>query len=393
MITCFKNFLLTACLLLPRIVTVAQSTTQHEWELEGKLVKYNQVPEYVHKLKGISSSKASSLEITISQVLAVLYQQPQLNPPRGFDAVPFISMPRWTGGAVPEPLAELAYYFRYLVKDKHTGRLRRSMDGVDFHADINGLEGCFDHMGNFREDCSKLHFPLFFEEVPVTAVTPDYIEINFSSYGYPYVFNNAANSPVRIVLANHAPLFIPLTQKEFLQFLIAKQENELKEEREISDALPQQMAEAKAALAQLSSDPAMKKDVDKTIKSYEDAMQQQKEKLKKLQDKQERCRAFMRAMPAQEAAAPARLDRSKHTDGFVGLEQLVPAGRKEGVLLTRVNPRCYDQSSRAPAAQSITIYYNWPSNILAQDIDPLQQAAIDIFKHLNYHMLKESMQQ
>lgn len=273
------------------------------------------------------------------------------------------------------------------------------MDGTDFHLDINGLYGFFDRVGNYWEDCDKLHLPQFFEEVPVTDSTADYLEINFKNYGYPYVSNNVRNSPIRIVLANSTPPLIPLTRKEFLQFLIAKKENEIKNEQKRADDLPGQIAESKKVLTGLFSDStvksdlSLKKQIDQTIKSNEDALVQEEQILNHLKEKLEHYQQFMNAMSQQEALAPARLNyKVKSEELLGGLEQLVPVGRKEGVLLQRVNPKYYNKSLNAPAAQSITLYYVWPQFGFIQDPDPLQQATMDILNHLDCHKLKESMQ-
>lgn len=393
-----KSFLLTT-LLLSGIFSLAQvNRFENEWNLPGELIKYTPSSKYFQNLKGISVTKQASLKRTINLVLTELYKMQQLNPPMGFNANPFMIVPRWVDQQKSEPLAKLLYYFRVLTKDNRTGQVKRSMDGTDFHLDINGLYNLFDRVGNFWEDCDELHLPNFFEEVPITDSTADYLEINFKYYGYPYVSNNVKNTSIRIVLANHTPPLIPLSRKEFLQFLIAKKESEIKEEQKRAKELPTQIAESKKVLSGLLSDPSLKNDpslkkqIDQTIKANEDAVAQEQQRLKHLQEKLERCRQTMKAMSPQEAAAPARLDSSKQGEEFVNLEQLVPVGRKEGVLLERINPKYYDKSINAPAAQSITLYYTWPEVGFTQNPDPLQQTTIDIFNHLDYHRLKESMQ-
>lgn len=393
-----KTLLLSVLLFCGIFSRAQMNRFEDQWNLPGQLVKFTQTSKYVRDLKGISGTKAASLEKTVNGILAGLYQMPELNPPKGFDAVPFMVVPRWVNDLRSEPLAEMIYYFRVLTKDTRTGKVKRSMDGTDFHLDINGLYGFFDRVGNYWEECDKLHLPQFFEEVPVTDSTAGYLEINFKNYGYPYVSNNVKNSPIRIVVANATPPLIPLTRKEFLQFLIAKKENEIKEEQKRADELPGQIAESKKVLTGLfsdstvKSDPSLKKQIDQTIKANEDALVQQQQTLKHLKEKLGHYLQFMNAMSEQEASAPARLNyKVKSEELLGGLEQLVPTGRKEGVLLQRINPKYYNKSLNAPAAQSITLYYVWPQFGFIKDPDPLQQVTIDIFNHLDYHRLKESM--
>jgi hypothetical protein len=98
-------------------------------------------------------------------------------------------------------------------------------------------------------------------------------------------------------------------------------------------------------------------------------------------------------MTAQDAAAPARMDYNKKSNSqqFGALEQLVPVGRREGVMLTKINPNYYNKSAQVPVAQMIMVYYAWPKIGFEQDPDYLQQKTIDIFNQLDYHALKESM--
>ena len=92
------------------------------------------------------------------------------------------------------------------------------MDGTSLEIETNTISHFFEKVGNFWEDCSKAKVPEFFEQPPISGSTADYIELDFIKYGYPAI---APNRSFRIIKRNSRPLFIPLSRKEFVEFLIA----------------------------------------------------------------------------------------------------------------------------------------------------------------------------
>lgn len=378
--TYFRQLHLLAFTLLPCIMTIAQVRIEHAEHVQGTLKRDGQVLKFIRSFKVLPEAKAASLAKAADNILDVLCRVSQLNPPMGFDASAGVATYDLELKEKEPRLKEFCY-LRYLIKDSHTGAVKESMDGTDFYLNINAFD-LFDQMGNYWRECDDLKFPLFFEEIPLMDSTNDYISFRYKG------------DPLRIVLANNKPLFVPLTRKEFLQFLIARKKFRLKKDQNTIADLQKNIKETNETLAHPPS--YLTDDVKKALAEGNTSQEKQvndfQDEIKKEQAKIEQYREFLNAMTPQEAAAPTRLDYNKKSEELMGgLEQLVPVGRREGVLLTRINPGYYNHSSGAPVAQMITLYYSWPTAGFAQAPDYLQQTTLDIFNQLDYHQLKESM--
>jgi hypothetical protein len=359
----------------------------HATELPGKLIKDTRVSSYILNSKAMPASKLNSYAKTVNAVFNEMYSSKELNPPQGFDAkIAYFGTINLLKEKIP--YGTIRSHFRYLVKKG--GTVKTSMDGTDLNFELNNQNGFFDHIGNFSDQCYKLKFPLFFEQLPVTDSTSDYMEINFKYYGFPFISNNTTGSPIRIIAANNKPLLVPLTRKEFVQFLIAREKRRIQDNQELIADEKKQINETKKEI----EDPLFKS-VKETLEKSIPSMQQQIEKWgnenQTIQRKIADLESMMKNMSIAEASSPARLDENKPSDEIFGLEQLVPVGRKEGVMLTKVNPDYYNFSANAPAVQLITVYYTWPTGITSSEPDYLQKATMKVFRNLDYHKLKESM--
>jgi hypothetical protein len=194
-----------------------------------------------------------------------------------------------------------------------------------------------------------------------------------------------------MILANNKPFFVPLTRKEFLQFLIARGGQALKEDQEALETSRKSKATITKLMAtQNESDKAYSASA---LKSIDDGIAQWQKNIQHQEKENGACQTLLHSMTPQEASAPARMNYNKKSNSqqFGGLDQLVPVGRREGVMLTKINPDYYNKSPQAPVAQMIMVDYGWPTVGFAQDPDYLQQKTIDIFNQLDYHALKESM--
>lgn len=376
----FKILFFLPFMILPCIVCIAQVRIEHAEHMQGTLKREQQTLKFIRSFKVMPDAKASSLAITTGKIMDVICRLPQLNPPTGFDAKVNVAGSD-LGLKEPEPRFQVYCYLRYLVKDPHTGTVKQSMDGADIYLHINAFD-LFHQMGNYWEDCNKTNFPLFFEQVSLLDSTNDYFTFQYKG------------DPIRIVLANNKSLFVPLTRKEFVQFLIARKNFQVKEDQGIIADLQKTIKETGETLAHPTPylTPEVKKALANGIATQEKQIADFNEEIKKKQMKIKQYHEFLDDMTAQEAAAPTRLNYNKKSDELVGgLEQLVPIGRREGVMLTKINPGYYNRAPNAPAAQMISLYYAWPKIGFEQDPDYLQQAALDIFNQLDYHQLKESM--
>lgn len=374
---CFKKLFVLIYTLLFCIITTGQVSIEHAENTQGTLQKDGQVLKFIRSFKVLPDAKATTLANTVNQMMDIICRSSQLNPPVGFDAKVDVAASD-LGLKETKPYLKVYCFLRYLIRDLHTTQVKKSMDGTDLYLNINWFD-LFDQAGNYWQACSELKLPLFFEEIALSDSTNDYIAFKYKG------------DQMRMVLANNKPFFVPLMRKEFVQFLIARGRQALKADQEaLETSRKSKPMITKLMETQNESDKAYSastlKSIDAVIAQWKKNIQQQEIDIK-------RCQSFLSSMTPEEAAAPARMDYNKKNNSqlFGGLDQLVPAGRREGVMLTKINPGYYNKSPKAPVAQLITLYYVWPSIGFVQDPDFLQQKTIDIFNQLDYHQLKESM--
>jgi hypothetical protein len=149
------------------------------------------------------------------------------------------------------------------------------MDGADLNLWINRFDA-FSQAGNYWKACSELKLPLFFEEIPLSDSTSDYISFKFAGHD------------IRMVLANNEPFFVPLTRKEFVQFLIARGAQALKDDQEALEASHKSKATITKLMAtENESDKAYSasslKSIDYEIGQWQKNIEQQKIEIKSCQ--------------------------------------------------------------------------------------------------------------
>jgi hypothetical protein len=376
---CFKRKCLPACLFLLSYGLVhAQIRIEHAPREQGTLKRNPKVLTFIRGFKAMPEVKASSLANTADKIMDAVCALPQVSSPTGYNAKVNVA-----AAALDikdkQPMLTIYSYFRYLVRDSRYTGIKESMDGADLFLKINAFD-IFRQMGNYWEQCSKLHLPLFFEAPALTDSTPDYIEFHYKG------------GPLRIVTAGSRPLYIPLTRKEFIQFMIAEDELALKDYNEALKTSREGEEQIKKMMAsQNESDRAYSA---QALKSMDNSMAQGEKNVAGLHEEIGDCRSLLAKMGAGDANAPARLDYNKKggATAMASLERLVPVGREEGVLLVKMNPAFYQRGPDAPTAQMILVYYAWPTVGFSGEPDYLQQAVLDAFRHLDYHRLKESLQ-
>jgi hypothetical protein len=290
-------------------------------------------------------------------------------------------------GFVAFPPCILSFGFYYIEHDKKNGGIKKSMDGTLIGMETNNLEHFFSQVCNYWKACDELHLPLFFEAPPVSDSTGDYLELDFKDYSAPHI---TPNKPFRIISRNNKPLFIPLTRKEFMQYLIAKETAYIKDLRDNIKDNEKTVNDQKKLLSNSlfqSQGTAIQKNIEQIQKNSSD----ENNKIKQLQQLTTYYQETASSMPLKEASAPARIDYSKNAfeDPF---HAMVPAGRHEGTALYKINPGYYDKSPAASGAQLIIVYYTLPGNPGSEELNYLEQKTVDIFHHLDYHALKMSMQ-
>jgi hypothetical protein len=372
---------------------LSQSKIKHAEDATGKIK--NSSPEIFFKrvdaVKNIDKVKAASLKKTLAKELNILFSQPVFNPPKGFVVKTGFGInndPSQKNVLIPE--CDFAFNFYYLLQDGNG--IKESMDGTALGIETNTISHFFEQVGNFWEDCSNAKVPEFFEQPPISDSTADYIELDFSKYGYPAI---APNRPFRIIKRNPRPLFVPLTRKEFVEFLIAKRKYEISEdEKEIA----YNIKSLKEPEETLKNPPSyLTQETIAALKAGMQNIQKANETLKhQIADKAEKIREFQNlasSMSSTDAASPARLDYNKGK-ALDAIEGLVRVGRMEGAGLYKINPGYYDTSPAAPAAQLIFVYYQIPNLSIFEktSYNYLEQKTINLFNQLDYHKLKESME-
>jgi hypothetical protein len=376
-----KKLFFLIVMLLPFILLSAQVKIENVPDAPGKLIRGHNTLHFINSFKVLPTVKAASLANVADKVMDVICRLPQVSSPVGFNAKVDVAASD-LGLKEKEPHLEIFCYLRYLVKDSRYTGIKESLDGADLYLKINDF-GIFSQMGNYWKECSDLKFPLFFEELALTDSTNNYIEFQYKG------------DPVRIVIEENKPLLVPLTRKEFVQFLIARSKYRIKDDESTITDLQKNKKQAQGTLANppsyLTSD--VKKALGDGIAETDKQIMQFREGIKNRQANISRYQEYLNKMLPAEAAAAVRLDYDKKGDGagMGSIGQLVPVGRREGQLLVKLNPDYYDHSPGTPAAKIMVMYYAIPMLEYRKVPNYLEQSMLDMFNHIDYHQLKESM--
>jgi len=374
---------------------LAQNKTVHAENAVGKISGNESASIYkkIDAVNNIDKTKAASLKRNLTAQLKVFYSDPLFNPPKGFDAKTGFSIstdPFKKNVAFPS--CAFTFNFHYLDLDSKSGNVKTSMDGTLVGIETNAEDHFFRQVGNFWEPCSNANFPLFFEQLPVTDSTADYIELNFRNYGYAAI---SPNKPFRIIKRNEKPLFVALSRKEFVQFLIAQKKYEIKEDEKTIASLQKEIKESGKTLKDPSPylTETIKKTIADGIKTTEKQISDNQDAIKQNEQKIKKYESMIKAMSVAESESPARIDENKRIPDSDQLERLVNTGRMEGVGLYKINPDYYDRSPGASAAQLIFVYYEIPNLSVFEktNFNYLEQKTMDIFNGINYRQLKETM--
>ena len=372
-----KTLLFTVFLCSVTVCAVAQISIEKLRDTPGKLTRNHNTLAFIQSFSALSMGKATSLAHISDRIMDIICQLPPLNPPTGFNA-DVHSVGLGTKLKEKEPRFQVDCMLRYLTKDSRYTGVKESMDGADLYLIMNDYD-IFDQMGNYWEDCNKLNFPLFFESPVYSDSSNDYIEFQYKG------------DPVRIVLGNSRPLLIPLTRKEYIQFLIKYEKEAVKSDSDaVKTSLEGEQTIKRLMATESGSDRAY---AESSLKSMDYSIEQFRKNMGLSRIEIEKCNTLLQSMSLEEASAPARVDYSKNTSqSLASLTSLLPAGETAGTLLVRINPDYYDRSSGAPTAQMLVMYYAIPGLDYRNSPDYLDQAMLDIFHHIDYHALKAAMQ-
>ena len=331
----------------------AQVSTQEKAEkAPGSIDRLTNVERFnklLFSTKGISITQARSLKKSFQRQEELLLKPSPLNPPTGFTVHFVLSNPEAPGpfDKLEMPKSDIMLMLNYLFRNKKTGIIKANpMSSADVTIRTNGLENFFKD-GEYAQECDKLKLPVFFKKPELVDSTADYIEMGIVS-------NNKydiSNSPVRYIRRNNKPLWIPLSRKDFLQYVIAHLNLEI---------------------------PNYKKAMDLELKQSKEALDE--------------CKRMLNSMSKQEAATFAYFANDKRNiQDLLNPATMLPIGKSNGYLLYKINPDYYDKSPGASAVQLLTVSYScYEEDTFG--VDYLDKAVVDIFDDLDYHALKESMQ-
>lgn len=372
-------------------ISSAQNSIQYLENATGKRSGYTEadIAKKIDGIKTLDKSKAASLKRSLNEQMKIFYSHPLFNPPVGFS-------PGTSFGISVDPFLKkisilpcaLTFHLRYLIKDKKTGEMKQMIGGATIGVETNAENHFFRQVGNFWEHCSKLGLPLFFEEPPIVKTTADYMELDFKKYGYAAI---APTEPFRIVTRKDKALFIPLTRREFMQFVIAEKKFQAKDlEKSITDTeknIRGNEATIKDPGPYMTAEvlKVMKEGIVNSKKHIEDT----KLKLVSYQNKIKEYESLMQNMTPEEASSPARIDYEIIVRDFDRMKRLVPVGIRKGIGLFKINPDYYDRNPGAPGAQSIFVYTKW-SNLTSRD-NYLIKKVIKIYNELDYAALKATL--
>ncbi|HET8574396.1 MAG TPA: hypothetical protein VFL76_11070 [Edaphocola sp.] len=298
--------------------------------------------------------------------------------PAGFEAGIY------TGAGIFEILL-----FNYTV-DK-TGSIKKVDEApANIRIYLNPKDFFTRNAGFFDDYDEKLKIPHPFQRIPAGDSTADYVEYSFKNY--PFNAGTDRDFAFRVLRGNNKPVFIPFTRKEYVQYLIAKEQLNIKNNEKSIAELKKDILQSQKNLKE-----PVYKDIQKTI---EDGIRSMGNNISKIQAEIVPCteriskyKDLVSKMSPGEAQAVAYVDVESHKYVNSDLQYLVPYGRKEGWPLYIVNPDYYDPTQPPSKPQAMIVTY-WYWNGSPQEFCPdfLKERTKEIFESIDYHKLKESLE-
>lgn len=341
-------------------------------------------PGGIFKNPGLSKLDPVSRNATnksLNDILNIISKSPAIYPAKGFDVKRSLAInppSKFTGTIRVDMDVKLLLYQLYKKKGVDIPEPEGESSSTIFFF-TNNLEFITNGASYYGDVCRKLKFPIFFNQLPISDSTADYMELNFGSSAFTSKFHDFR---VRILTRNNKPLFVPLTRKDYLTFLKAFELNRAAEDQGVIDEMKKSIPEYEAAMKNKVTTEEIKKvyenaikDIqDKKIPQYQQSREEHKQKAQQYNDQISR-------MPAQEAAFPA----------YIGEDYMSPLGkygRRDGHALYKVNPDYYDPKLPVSTIQVIVISY-WYHDLLTSSY--MKKKVADIFYGIDFHRLKETL--
>lgn len=392
--TCIKaTFLLLPCIFF-NTAALSQKYTVYAQEATGKTTVVNSdlINKRIQAIKNVDKGKVTSLERSLNSQLKILFSDPSFHPPKGFiaessfniESDPFLQ-------SVSFPACSLSFDFYYIENNTKTGNQKKTMDGTHLGLETNNILHFLRQVGNYWKDCDELNLPLFFEELPISHSTTDYIELDFKRYGFPHI---APDKPFRIILRNDKPLFIPLTRREFIEFIIAKVRHKINNTRKQIMDIEKDSLEAWKLI--LHPDPYATEPLKKILRIRIEADRKnitvEQFTVNDMDEKLKQYNKALASMSVAEASSAVKIDYRKNVFADP-LHAMVPIEKPGGTGLYKINPDYYDRSPTSSGAQIIIAYYSLPRDFGPSSLNYLEKKTVELFQHLDYHALKIRMRQ
>lgn len=220
----------------------------------------------------------------------------------------------------------------------------------------NDLNKILFNVDGWWDQTNKVKVPQFFDKFPMVDSTADYMEIR------------ARNQNFRILQMNNNPIFIPLTRKEFLQFLLAEETQQMEEAQKIVNDNQERAKKLKA-------------DNEEYLKIYKNNSVIWQKNVDRAKEKIKQYKQDISQMTPEQATMGAYINYNK-SGGYY--EQLAPAGRRDGKALYKVNPDYFDKSKSRSIPQLIVVTYwyhdqfcpKWVQSYIRQLFDEIDYAQL-----------------
>lgn len=259
------------------------------------------------------------------------------------------------------------------IKDVKTGKTK-PVDEAPATLSIitNDLNKVLFNVDGWWSLCNEAGFPQFFDRFSIVDSTADYMKIK------------AGGRNFCILQVNDKPLFIPLTRKEFLAFLVTRNKH-------IAASFEQSIAETNKTIG--ASRAELKKPITEEMKKIHTLIIESSEKglgtlrgnLASLYEETKQFERDIAGMTPEQAKTGAYIDHNKRGGYY---QQLAAAGRRDGTALYKVNPAYHDKNKSASAAQLIIITYWYHTQFCP---GWLQSYTKNLFAEIDYSRLKQEM--
>lgn len=385
-----KNTVFFGCGLLLCSTAIAVQAQQNSSpsEIAGKITSAaaNSILSRMASQNNIKGNSAKAFYASLDKQAEIISAVASLNPPIGFDVHLNISPSSYVPQVGDKRYRSTVWlnFFEY-YKNKAGKAVTGDEGSAKIEVESNPPAFMTFHAGHYERLDEKLKIPQFFQKIPVTDSTADYVEYNFRSYGFPHQYGDFS---IRVVRKHNKPIFIPFTRREYIQYLIALQKSFIHENEERIINNKREISEGEKTLKDKSIKEEYKTLVPMVIRSNQEGIEKAKKDNDSLQKKIDRYNQIMSSMPQDELSAGANVDMKNFRYSKNEIKDLVPYGRSEGDALFKVNPDYYDNLLPPNAIQAIMVTY-WYHNQFCPDF--LRKEVKGIFEQLDYHKLKESM--